>query len=247
MFHVSPDCMSHIKNYFKKIPFIRENLILLLFLLFCSAFLAFRAQQYSFEHAWPLLSRNLLLATIPYFCAVFIYKCYLDRPRNIFFIISLLLWLLFYPNALYLITDFIYLKQQLGVPLWFDILLFFSYAWTGLILGLASLRLIQVVVDKNFGKLTGWLFAIIAIILGSLGIYIGRYLRWNSWDVIKKPQLLIELLDTLSSPPQCKEIYTMTLFFSVFFLLAYLSIIYFMSPSKKNCYCHSYLPSIINK
>jgi uncharacterized membrane protein len=101
------------------------------------------------------------------------------------------LWLIFFPNAPYLITDLIHLRPRPDAPFWFDLILLVAFAWTGFILGLVSLVLMQEVIRRIAGSFVSWLFALLALAFSSFGIYLGRFLRWNSWDVFLNPSALV--------------------------------------------------------
>ena len=226
--------MASIKPYLNKIPFPQQNLIFLSSILFCIGILFFRI-KYSGQMTYSFLLWNLFLAIVPYGFSIFIYHNFYQHPKKYSFILFIFLWLLFYPNAAYIVTDFIHLNRLDGMPIWIDILILFSFSWTGLILGFASLRLVHIVFEKSFGRLYGWIFAIGVIILGSLGVYLGRYLRFNSWDSVQRPKLLfLGISERILNPSQYLGIYGMTISFSAFFILAYLSIVYFMFPLKKD-------------
>jgi uncharacterized membrane protein len=96
-------------------------------------------------------------------------------------------WLLFFPNAPYLLTDLMHLRVQSNRLLWFDVIALPSFAWTGLALGFVSLFLMQGVVAERVGRLWSWVFAAGSIGACAFGIYLGRYRRWNSWDVLFEP------------------------------------------------------------
>ena len=96
-------------------------------------------------------------------------------------------WLLFFPNAPYLLTDLMHLRVQSNRLLWFDVIALPSFAWTGLALGFVSLFLMQGVVAERAGRLWSWVFAAGSIGACAFGIYLGRYRRWNSWDVLLEP------------------------------------------------------------
>jgi hypothetical protein len=109
----------------------------------------------------------------------------------------------FFPNAPYLLTDFNHLQYRPPIPLWFDILLLATFAWTGLFLAVASLRAMQSLVKEYVGGLGSWAFVVIAASLSSLGVYLGRFLRLNSWDLLLQPFNILEavlrrLVDPLS-------------------------------------------------
>ena len=88
---------------------------------------------------------------------------------------------------------------------------------------LVSLSTMQTVVSKRIGKLGGWLFAALALALGSLGIYLGRFLRWNSWDVFfDAPTVLADVGVRLLYPLAHRQAYAVTLLFFVFLFTCYL-------------------------
>lgn len=134
---------------------------------------------------------NLLLAWIPSIFAFAVYRFHLYRTRRtILFLFCALTWFVFFPNAPYIITDFVHLEGNLDQPTaatWVGLLTIASFAWTGLCLGYVSLCLMQEVVRARFGRAVGWMFVLVMLALGSLGVYMGRVLRWNSWDVLKHP------------------------------------------------------------
>lgn len=101
-------------------------------------------------------------------------------------------WLLFFPNAPYIVTDLMHLKERDNVPYWYDILMFFTFAWTGLILGFASLRDVHIVLFRRLPRYAVWPAIAGLIALCSFGVYLGRYQRWNSWDIVSNPFSLIE-------------------------------------------------------
>lgn len=110
-------------------------------------------------------------------------------------------WLLFFPNAPYLLTDLMHLRVNSNRLLWFDVIALPSLAWTGLALGFASLFLMQRLVAERVGRAWSWLFAAVAIGAGAFGIYLGRFRRWNSWDVLLEPVgLARDVLSVLTHP-----------------------------------------------
>ena len=96
-------------------------------------------------------------------------------------------WLVFLPNAPYMLTDFIHLGDRHRLV---DSLIFASFAFTALALGFASLLLVQIVVTRKAGASIGWLVAFGALFLSSVGVYLGRIHRFNSWDVVTRPRLV---------------------------------------------------------
>ncbi len=135
---------------------------------------------------------NLLLAWLPLVFALRVYQLTGERPARWWpLCICAVLWFLFFPNAPYLVTDFLPLTTRPPVPPWFDIVLMMSFAWTGLLLGYLSLMLMQETVRARRGGGWGWAFALAMLALGTFGIYLGRFARWNSWDVLVRPDGLV--------------------------------------------------------
>ena len=131
-------------------------------------------------------------------------------------------WLLFFPNAPYILTDLFHLDARPGVPLWYDLALILSCAWNGLMLAYASLSDMQRLVQQRLGFGAGWAFATLALLLSSFGIYLGRYLRFNSWDVLTNPlTLFFDIVNRILHPFSFPGTWGVTLVFGVFLLIGY--------------------------
>jgi uncharacterized membrane protein len=110
-------------------------------------------------------------------------------------------WLVFFPNAPYLMTDLTHLRVENNRFFWLDLTALQAFAWTGLALGFMSLALVQRVVARRLGRTPSWLFASAVIAASAFGIYLGRFRRWNSWDVVRNPTgLLQDAAGTLLHP-----------------------------------------------
>jgi uncharacterized membrane protein len=142
--------------------------------------------------AYGSLLWNLFLAWIPLAAAIPVYDAALRGARLVRLLPLAAIWLLFLPNAPYLLTDFVHLGSRDDAPLWFDIVLFASFAWTGMLLGFLSIFIMQAVVRGAFGVVWGWALVGASLAASSFGIYLGRSLRWNSWDFIVRPGALLE-------------------------------------------------------
>ena len=127
-------------------------------------------------------------------------------------------WLLFFPNAPYLVTDLMHLSRLGGNLLWYDTLMFVTFALTGLVLGYVSLRLVQGVVARYLGVWGSWVFVVGALLLSSYGIYVGRFLRWNSWDLFVSPLSLVR--DMAGSLFELRT-FTVTLSLAILFTATY--------------------------
>jgi uncharacterized membrane protein len=182
---------------------------------------AFRtAYSHSFEDV-PFLW-NLFLAWIPFALALLLYDRHRRDARRVQLLALGLLWLLFFPNAPYIVTDFRYLTDMTGKAFWFEGLLIGTAAVTGLLLGFMSLYLIQAIVRRVAGARYAWLFVFVALGLSSVGVYLGRVLRWNSWDVFVRPgSLLAELAHVLVDPFAHPRPIAITIAFTSFLLASY--------------------------
>jgi uncharacterized membrane protein len=98
----------------------------------------------------------------------------------------------------------------------------FWFSWTGLILGVVSLYLMHEIVSRAAGQVAGWVFVVLAAGLGSFGIYLGRFLRWNSWDLLRRPRpLAAELYGAFTDPAAQRQLLGFTLLFALLFLFVY--------------------------
>src|SRR5262249_38113037 len=134
-------------------------------------------QHHFGDASFRFLVWNLMLAWIPLVVALAVYDWYRRGVRLALLAPALLLL----PNAPYIVTDFIHLSAAARTPLWFDAIVISAFAWTGLLLGLASLYLLHAVARHRFGAPVGWAGVLAALALTSAGVYIGRFLGWNSW------------------------------------------------------------------
>ena len=142
--------------------------------------------------AYDFLPWNLFLAWIPLVAATLVYDAARRGTKPSRLIPLALVWLLFLPNAPYLLTDFVHLGSRHDAPLWFDIVLFASFAWTGMLLGFFSIFVMQSVVRRAAGAAWSWALVGGSLAASSFGIYLGRSLRWNSWDFVTRPGPLLE-------------------------------------------------------
>lgn len=184
---------------------------------FGTALVAFRF-AWTGEVRYANLVWNLALAWVPFVLALFVY----DRARRGLAGAALLLlgaaWLAFLPNAPYLVTDLGLLRDIGGMPVWFDVALLTTFAWTGLLLGFVSVYLVQRAVQRLYGAAQAWCVALGALALSGVGIYLGRELRWNSWDLAVQPGgVLGDLADQLATA----RLVGMSLLMAAFLMVAY--------------------------
>ena len=173
---------------------------------------------------YRFLLGNLFLAGVPLFLSTGLRIA--DRLQlNWIIKIGILgLWLLFLPNAPYILTDILHLTRASQAPAWYDLALLLSCSGTGLLLGYLSLVDVQGIVERSFSSVVGWVFAVVTLVLSGFGIYLGRFLRWNSWDVLTSPMLVLQLLNGAMHPFANARPLSVTLVFGVILALAYISV-----------------------
>ena len=213
---------------FNHIPFLKQSIALGVSVLLSILLLIFRI-FYSSKITYIFLLWNLFLAIIPYVLTLFIFSLSHRANSKINFYFLVFIWLLFYPNSLYVITDFIHLKKRHNIPLWYDSILIFSFVWNGIFLGFFSLRINHLVVEKEFSKYLGWIFSFCVLGLSSVGIYLGRFLRFNSWDVFHNPKIFfVNLFQVLSNPKYPFTDMGIILILFVFYGFAYVTLVNFI-------------------
>ncbi|MEO7839546.1 MAG: DUF1361 domain-containing protein [Anaerolineales bacterium] len=174
---------------------------------------------------YAFLIWNLFLAWIPFIIAYITYIVSINR-KWIYVIIPVaaFFWLIFFPNAPYILTDFQHLAGTWDdVPVWYDVMLLIWFAFTGLLLGMVSLFLMQEIIRREFGRWVGWAFVALVTGLSSAGIYMGRFLRWNSWDILQNPAGLAIYTFERMLDPSLQAIGFTTLF-AAFFLFLYITL-----------------------
>ncbi len=144
------------------------------------------------------------------------------------------LWLLFLPNAPYIITDLFHLEIGKAIPKWYDLLLIFSCAVNGFLLFFISINDMQQIIKRKLSNFKAWLITIIVIFLSSFGIYLGRFLRWNSWDIIQKPQsLFYDIANRFLNPSEHPRTWGVTIGFGIFFIISFSIFNYLIESNKK--------------
>lgn len=192
-----------------------------------SVLLAKARIAYSNSNDYGTLIWNLGLAWIPFVFASVAYVVSWSR-KLLYLVVPIcaFIWLIFFPNAPYILTDFQHLSSTTNnAPVWYDVLMLIWFAWTGLFLGLISLHFMQEIVTRAFGRVPGWLFTILVTVLSSIGILLGRFYRWNSWDILGDPMPIAhDILGWLRHPFANLRVYGFTLLFTLLFLFVYLAV-----------------------
>jgi uncharacterized membrane protein len=131
------------------------------------------------------LNWNLFLAWIP---LIITSSALIFQIKSKMYLLSIVvIWILFFPNSPYILTDLFHLKTRNSIPVWYDLIVILSYAWAGLICGFISLNDIEQLLAKYFRKTTINFIVVFFLFLSSFGVYLGRFLRWNSWDILSNP------------------------------------------------------------
>ena len=180
---------------------------------------------YTWTGDYISLAWNLFLAWLPLLSALLAYKFHRRTSRSSWALVGVcaFLWLLFLPNAPYLLTDIIRLRVRGNVPIWYDLILVIGFAWTGTLLGLTSLYLMQQIVRSSAGTVVSWLFAVVVVALSGFGVYLGRFPRFNSWDLFTSPlELLGNVWEQVSHPLANWHAFAFSGLFSLVFISVYL-------------------------
>ena len=142
------------------------------------------------------------------------------------FVILFLVWLLFIPNSFYIITDLYHLGDHYNdrqAPQWFDLAMILSFVWNGLLLGILSVRQMEKILQPLLNARNDFFFLYPVMWLNALGVYTGRYLRYNSWDLVTDPfQLLEDIVAMIIHPFRYHNAWDMIFCFSILMTLMYL-------------------------
>jgi uncharacterized membrane protein len=166
---------------------------------------------------------NIFLAWIPYLSSLLMTALHQSSKYRRWWIVPAIIWLVFFPNAPYLVTDIGHMREIAPYAWGFNLGVLLLFAWIGLFLGVASLYEVHTLLRAQFGKTGGRLGVLILIVLGALGIYLGRVERWNSWDVLRHPHRLAENLFLLLQPRSHLGAYGFILVYAMLIFIAYLS------------------------
>ena len=183
-----------------------------------AARVAYSDTDYRLDLIW-----NLFLAWVPFILSYFAHSISWQRMW-LYLVIPIIavLWLLFFPNAPYMLTDLQDLaRRSAGAPLWYDVIIVVWCSWTAMLLGIVSLYLMQDIVQRRLGRVAGWSFVFAISALSSFGIYIGRFVRLNSWDILQDPaETAMEILGIIIDPS--RRLAAFLISYTVFFLFVYL-------------------------
>lgn len=163
---------------------------------------------------------NLVLAVIPLLVAWWLSErlktlSWFGWPQ----VVLSILYLGFLPNTFYLITDFVHLRPTDDVGLYFDVVLLAGFMLNGIVLGFGSVYLIHKQLLRRLNEHTALGIIAVVFFLASFATYLGRFTRFNTWDILLRPAgLLFDVSDRLVNPTQHSDTYlaTLTLFLVLF-------------------------------
>ncbi len=195
------------------------NKIFYAFFVFIAALLVFRL-LYAGSLSYMFLAWNLFLAWIPFALSTFFSQYRHRQPwKQVVLFAS---WLLFFPNALYIVTDLVHLQGESDMPWWYDAVLVFASSFMGIVLAFISLRKAELYLHGLFRpQQVNGLMALI-LFLGSFGVYLGRFQRWNSWDVLNNPVgLATDIVSKMMNPVDHYKVWAITVLFTAIYSLLY--------------------------
>jgi uncharacterized membrane protein len=176
----------------------------------------------SHRMSYAFLAWNLFLAYVPLFIANWLSRHEGVMRKKLTLILSISAWLLFLPNSFYILTDLFHLQTAAGNRAWFDLTLILSFAWNGILFGIISIWKMEMLLKKMNGRIVSVVVIFSVMWLNAFGVYIGRFLRFNSWDVIVNPfPLATEIFDMIINPCDYKTAWAMSLCFASFICILY--------------------------
>ncbi|AXT60738.1 DUF1361 domain-containing protein [Aquimarina sp. AD10] len=162
---------------------------------------------------------NLFLACIPYLVT---FLLGIKTTNRFVFWLGFTIWLAFLPNAPYILTDLQHIRISTLQTIWFDVLLILSFAINGMIIGFVSLQMMQKLLQVQFSKLKTHIIINATLLLCGFGIYLGRVLRWNSWDILQNPlAILSDIFKRVLFPIEHINTWAFTIGFGSFLIITY--------------------------
>lgn len=171
------------------------------------------------------LGWNLFLGALPYLLTDKLQRSPRLLESRWWLLCGGVAWLLLIPNSFYIITDLFHLGKSKAAPRWFDLLLVFSFAWNGVVLGILSIRQVELIARVVAGRPVSFVVILVVMWLVALGVYIGRFLRFNSWDVLTNPLSLAGAIgEMVIDPFQHAYAWAMTVCYGLFMTLLYYTV-----------------------
>ncbi len=214
---------------------IANSVYLITLLVILDAVLVLARRPVSQTPRYPFIPWNLFLAGIPYGVSLGATLLHHYAPQRRWLLLPLSgLWLLFLPNAPYLLTDFSHLQDTATLQIWFDTTLLTTYAVTGYMLALVSLDRMHRLVRDVLGWHVGWLFVAASLVLAGIGVRLGRVQRYNSWDILIHPKtLLADILTPLFHPFMHPQTTFNALYYATILLVGYVAFLALRSTEAR--------------
>ena len=186
------------------------------------------------QFIYTYLLWNLGLAWIPLILVLWLQRLLRERLWSSWLpLIISVVWLSFLPNSFYMITDYIHLHEVTRLNLLFDLVMFTSFIVNGIMLGYLSLFLVHQEFLKRLSRRASALLIGGVLLLSSFAIFIGRDLRWSTWDVVLNPaSVIFDVSDRLVNPSEHPQVFSTTLSFFVLLTSIYVVIWHMMRAAR---------------
>ncbi|HMS23307.1 MAG TPA: DUF1361 domain-containing protein [Candidatus Saccharibacteria bacterium] len=211
----------------KRVPFTSQVLLTLLASSAISMLLLGIRIMVTGKYNFWFLSWNLVLAWVPLIFALALRIRLFKHPFLSWQSLGLLIvWLGFLPNSFYLMSDLIHLQSSGDTIILFDIAMVMSFIINGLILGYMSIYIVHSLLRPRMTSRQSWLAVQLIFLASSFAIYLGRYLRWNTWDILFNPfGLIFDISERIINPVLHIQTYIVTFTFFIVLSATY-TIIY---------------------
>lgn len=172
--------------------------------------------------SYGFLAWNLFLAYVPYFISEWLAKHSQILASRLKLIPLVFTWVLFMPNSFYILTDLFHLNNMTKGDSWYDLTLILSFAWNGILFGILSIYKMEMLLKNAKGKFIAGVIICAVMWLNAFGVYIGRYLRFNSWDIFVNPfSLISETVEIIFIPYDYRYVWAMSFCFAFFMAILY--------------------------
>lgn len=193
-------------------------------ILFCFLLIIIRI-WFTDANTYIFLVWNLFLAFLPFlFSLLFAVWPSLWENKKSRYVLSMV-WLVFLPNSFYIVTDLFHLRHISSVPVWFDTLLIYAFAWAGIMMGVASIQNLERMAKLEYGTKWANRMLVVLLFLVSIGVYMGRNLRFNTWDVVFNPfAIFSEVIPLVINPVSNYYVWDIIGLYGMLFYIVYKSL-----------------------
>ena len=172
--------------------------------------------------SYGFLAWNLFLAYVPYFISEWLSKHPQILASRVKLLALVFIWILFMPNSFYILTDLFHLNNMSKGDSWYDLTLILSFAWNGILFGILSIYKMELLLKKAKRNFIAGFIIYVVMWLNAFGIYIGRFLRFNSWDIFVNPFSLISgIVEIIFNPYDYRYVWAMCFCFAFFMAILY--------------------------